>query len=300
MFPMLWAEKHIDIGTNVFDKEWDLLIILDACRVDALKEVSPEFNFLDDINSIWSVGSTSKEWYANTFQGNRPEIGETALVSGNGWVEPLFEGQPNWSYWTMTRHSIWHNSSVINNALDRPLPSKEDFGEYVTVYEDRGGDCGTVALPDDVTNAAIKTGRETNTERMVVHYMQPHAPYLHERDGNKLPKMHNSPFESLRNGSTSREEVWEAYLNNLRLVLHSVENLLANIDADEVVISSDHGELFGECGLYSHIAACPHPALKRVPWVTTSAEDTHQMEPELSTEDINVDTKTRLRDLGYL
>jgi hypothetical protein len=38
--------------------------------------------------------------------------------------------------------------------------------------------------------------------------------------------------------------VWEAYLDNLRYVLDNIEELLQNVDG-KVVISADHGELFG-------------------------------------------------------
>jgi len=54
-------------GTNVFDRDWDALIILDACRVDALREVEDEYDFLTVDDSITSVGSTSFEWMNHTF-----------------------------------------------------------------------------------------------------------------------------------------------------------------------------------------------------------------------------------------
>jgi hypothetical protein len=39
------------IGTNVFNEDWDLLVVLDTCRVDSLKSVSEEYSFLD---SYWN------------------------------------------------------------------------------------------------------------------------------------------------------------------------------------------------------------------------------------------------------
>jgi hypothetical protein len=72
------------------------------------------------------------------------------------------------------------------------------------------------------------------------------------------------------------------------------------------VITADHGELFGEWGLYGHISGILHPSLKRVPWVETTAEDTQSYEPQLTsprgeareTEDEAV--TQRLADLGYM
>jgi hypothetical protein len=300
LYPALFLQKYVDLGTNVYDREWDLLVVLDACRVDALRQVAPEFDFLGEVGALWSVGSTSKEWYANTFQGPHPAVGDTALVSGNPWPADLFERDTDWSYWTMTANSVWHGNGVLDRALRRRLPGRDDFAAYVTVSEDRGGDCGTVAVPELVTDAAVHTGRRSDAPRTVVHYMQPHAPYLQELDGNRLPEMHRYPFDALRDGDATRDEVWAAYLDNLRLVLEWVGVLLDNVDAERVAITADHGELFGEWGLRTHIAACPHPALRRVPWALTTAEDTGDREPEPPSETVDVDTEQRLADLGYL
>jgi hypothetical protein len=78
--------SRFPIGVNVFEKEWDTLIVLDACRIDAIREVAPEYKFLKnaEIDSIWSVGSASSEWYAQTFvRDYARELAETALISSN-------------------------------------------------------------------------------------------------------------------------------------------------------------------------------------------------------------------------
>jgi hypothetical protein len=54
-------------GTNVYEKDWDLLLILDACRVDAIEEVADEYSFLDTPGTMRSVASTSIEWMEETF-----------------------------------------------------------------------------------------------------------------------------------------------------------------------------------------------------------------------------------------
>lgn len=45
------------LGTNVFTRDWDLLVILDACRVDAMREVAGEYEFIQKVDSIRSVGA---------------------------------------------------------------------------------------------------------------------------------------------------------------------------------------------------------------------------------------------------
>ncbi|MFC5278677.1 hypothetical protein ACFPM1_07900 [Halorubrum rubrum] len=64
---LLSVTKRYRWGTNVFDRDWDLLVVLDACRVDALREVADEYGFVGDVESMTSVGSTSFEWMNHTF-----------------------------------------------------------------------------------------------------------------------------------------------------------------------------------------------------------------------------------------
>lgn len=37
--------SRYQIATNIFSREWNLLLVLDACRVNAMREVTPEYEF---------------------------------------------------------------------------------------------------------------------------------------------------------------------------------------------------------------------------------------------------------------
>ncbi|MFC7080227.1 hypothetical protein [Halorussus caseinilyticus] len=103
-------------------------------------------------------------------------------------------------------------------------------------------------------------------------------------------------------GPTPRSAAWSAYLENLRWVLEEVELLLSNMDADTLVVSSDHGEAFGEWGLYGHYRHVPIPVLKNVPWVELSATDSGEYEPAVEAKSVDVtddDVEQRLSALGY-
>lgn len=63
----IFANSRYNVGHNIFDSEWDCLIILDTCRPDALDIVSDEYEFINEITKKWSVGADSSEWMANTF-----------------------------------------------------------------------------------------------------------------------------------------------------------------------------------------------------------------------------------------
>ena len=67
-----------------------------------------------------------------------------------------------------------------------------------------------------------------------------------------------------------------------------------------MVITADHGELFGEWGLFGHMAELPVGPLLRVPWARAAASDerTHDPSEYDRTEDaLSVDD--RLTALGY-
>jgi hypothetical protein len=87
-------------------------------------------------------------------------------------------------------------------------------------------------------------------------------------------------------------------------VLEEVDKLLDNIDSEQVVISADHGEAFGEFGTFRHPKYVPLPMLKKVPWVRTTATDKKTRKPDnvldssedLTTEEVN----DYLKQMGYL
>jgi len=99
------------------------------------------------------------------------------------------------------------------------------------------------------------------------------------------------------------------YLDNLRLALDSVGTLLQNLDAENVIITADHGESFGEYGgKFGHIDGYLTPQVRKVPWVTTTATDQETVTPDSryqrgadaeSSSFNGQDLKEHLEDLGY-
>jgi glucan phosphoethanolaminetransferase (alkaline phosphatase superfamily) len=153
-----------------------------------------------------------------------------------------------------------------------------------------------------MTDHAINAGRNDDPDRLIVHYMQPHLPYLGRamREGRSLTDLEREGYEQLERGDADRDEVYELYKETLRVVLDEIEVLLENIDADRVAITSDHGEAFGEECAYGHPEGFPHPIVKKVPWVETSASDEGTREPDLEhNSEEQVELEQHLRDLGY-
>jgi len=288
------TDPFID-GKNIFDREWELCILLDACRVDALEASISDLSVPDEseinVSSIQSVGTASEEWMKQTFSTDSAALSETKYITGNP-----------------------HTAHVDKTDQFAAVDEVWRYG-----WDD---ELGTVP-PRAITERAVAAGRENGADRILVHYMQPHTPYLArannglQRSGEvyntqsrsvaaedyfqKRTKEKDNPIDQLRCGEIEKETVWEAYIENLQIVLDEVSDLLTNITAETAVITADHGELFGEWGLYEHPFHMPVPELRSVPWVSTTAVDTGTLEPSLSPQqaEIDDDVDRRLRDLGY-
>lgn len=270
-------DAFVDEGTNVYDRDWDLLVILDGCRTDAMKEVAHEYDFLNNPGTHRSPGSASYQWMDRTFTDKyTEEMRKTAHVTANPFSDD-FCAPDDWAI----LDEVWRDG-----------------------WDD---DIGTVPA-QRVTDRAIQVAREHegNYERLLVHYMQPHLPSVPNplsnagdlggwRDGREMA------WQGLRRGQFSEKEVWDAYISNLRYVLDEVDVLLSNVNAGRAVLSADHGNAKGEWGIYGH-PNVPLNVLRDVPWYRTSAIDERTRDPDLEfgkKGDSSKSVEERLNALGY-
>jgi hypothetical protein len=268
-------------GTNVYDDEWDLLLVLDACRVDALEAVAPKYDFVPNaVPSIRSVAPNSHLWMKRTFTASRrDEVAETTYVTANGHVKGFGNGT-----FELAFDQFGHIDRVYEHGFDRELET---------------------IPPRAVTDATVSALRSDATSRTIAHYMQPHTPYrslgLDGLGGGGDKAFRETVWDWIHAGKLSRDEAWEHYLDNLRWVLDDVELLLRSVDADRVVITADHGEAYGEWGAYGHSATGEFDGLRRVPWVVTDATDDGEYEPTAAeSDDEQVDVDEQLKYLGYV
>jgi len=293
----LWhtVTSRCPVGTNVFERDWDALIILDACRVDALRAVADDYDFIESVDSVWSVGSTSHEWASKTFTTEyRDEIRTTGYVTGNGYLHQA-SVRDTYPPSGGTAPVGWPDWNVVDI---------DEFAFVDQVWQDGRIEEVRTVPPHRITDRAVRASREHDADRMIVHYMQPHSPYIADavdgRDVDPDEVDFVEPLGAMRRGELAIDVARERYIDNLHLVLEEVRTLFDNLDADRVAITADHGELFGEWGEYGHPDGLPFPAVRRVPWVVTSATDTGEYEPEIERSETETDIEQHLKDLGYV
>jgi hypothetical protein len=282
-------------GVYVYDESWDNLIILDACRYDTFRELNKIQGLLE---YRISRGSSSEEFLLENFT-----------------KHPTFEYFPDLIY-------IAANPYVSSLVHDR-------FYKLYPVW-DYGWDekLGTVP-PSNVVNAALEATRSHPDKRLIIHFMQPHFPSLEEKlEGdtgfqglrrtvldniNPIGKGWDLTAESLLDqGKLNVNQVWSAYKQNLRIVLSYVEKLIPGLKG-KTVITSDHGDLFGErIGLLFPFKISGHrknfhvKQLVKVPWLIVNNE---HKRIEMSTKNMKEKKnnslqdeekiRDRLRKLGY-
>ncbi|KAA9409949.1 hypothetical protein EGO51_09080 [Haloarcula hispanica] len=261
-------------GDNIYDYDWDLLIVVDACRLDLMQEVATDYDYIPEVNTVWSVDSTTALWMQRTFK--KRDTSDTTYI--------------------------------CSNPFSADYLAKDDFNDLREVWKKAWNTPGTVP-PRAITDATIDSMRNKESSRTIAHYLQPHCPFIPKPDlseGKRKSEFgdqdHRDVWELYRDSVISFDELWEGYRQNLKLVLDDISLLLENVSAEKVVITSDHGNALGRWGIYGHPPRMPHKSLREVPWIETSAKENGDYSPEMTDyeQSQEVDRDDQLAALGYM
>jgi len=282
-----------DGAVDVMGEDWDTLIVLDACRAD-LFEQHVNLSDYDEYRREVSRGSTTLEWVEQNFADE--SYGDTVYITTNPYVS---------------------------------LAAGDAFHELVELWVDEFDDELNTVPPDRVVSAARRAHEEYPHKRVVVHFMQPHHPFVpspelqfdgwhvaeyddwREDAGNTTDENDGTgvgtPWEALSKGMVSCETVWNAYGSNLDLALDAVDDLLGDIEG-RVVVTSDHGNMLGErtfpfpLRVYGHPIGIRNSELVEVPWAVIQRGNRREVEVD-STYSVGseheVTIEDRLEALGY-
>lgn len=273
-------EERVDI----MSEDWDNLILLDACRFDAFQDVASDLP--GDLKMVKSKASATDEFLRANFLDR--ELYDTVYVTAN---PQLYR---------------------IENGIYQVEPINVSFHKQIDVWQDHWHDEHRTVMPDVVTEAAIDAARQYPDKRLIVHYLQPHAPYVGKTGKEELPTEYLDFWASFQNGKfdVSLETAKNAYIENLELVLPYASELLSVLEG-KTVITADHGELLGErdspipIRRFGHPAHTDLPALVEVPWFVSESGPRREIVTSSPTPEKGDETpdsevvKDRLRDLGY-
>jgi len=274
---------------NLFNEDWDTLIILDACRYDFFEKVYRDY--LDGkLEKRISPASHTVEWLIKSF----PDKYDITYISANPFINSF--------------------NIPLKNILPKSKSSwkaTEHFFKVIDVWQ-FGWDENLNTVHPRTVNTAYFANQ--SNKKTIVHYLQPHTPYLshdftidlcnfnrdrtiNESKGGytgKTPLKHLRELlaRSLR-ATLGTEGYWQIrkllnlppwdvfewfwrrgysedilfyYEDNLKQVLDYVRQLIDNISG-KIIVTSDHGEAFGEQGVWEHDLKVRIPVLIEVPWL---------------------------------
>ena len=261
-------------GDDFMTEDWDNMIILDACRYDMFEE----HNTIEgELESRISRGSATIGFLKGNFDGRK--FHDTVYVTANPQLE-------------------WNTDKV-----------ETEFYKIINLWEDEDSwneELHTV-LPEKVTERALEAAEEHPDKRILVHYMQPHTPFLPEEGEEAMSEYiyWHRIMEGVLN--PTKEEAWELYNNNLKRAMPHVKELVEKLGG-KTVVTADHGNMVGERSFPIPSREWGHPnrtyteQLIKVPWLVIDGDrrEIVEEEPEKSASDSEEEQiKEKLKHLGY-
>jgi len=265
LLPLVIAVLYLrNNGAYVLAEPWNNLIILDACRYDVFQEAVASEKTKGKLEYRISRGSDTESFMIYNFDHG---VGKDVVyISANPHSE-ILKGRV---------HKV---VSVWQTDWDE---------EYQTV------------LPEALCRRAHQASKDYPNNRLIVHFIQPHFPYIGYKHLNISKVDGNTILTSLANEGKNAEdrpspksdtfltysalkvyaaarlstgEHFKAYKENLRRAMTCVAKLVTELPG-RTIITADHGEAFGEyihplipIRAYGHFHNMRNEVLTKVPWL---------------------------------
>lgn len=232
--------------SDIRKEKWDLLIILDACRLDTFQKV----NWIEGELDILKTGSSTVDYFRKFFS-------EGAIVSGQLLVKQLDIVYISANPW-------------INMQFEKTFKVVRTVWDYGWDY------VNFTVHPATMSSETFRTVEKYPKGRIISHWLQPHHPFIGEFQLGIPDAPSNCPhggaggnvWREFQRGKISKEDFIKAYESNLEFALKYVEPIVRELSKKKkIIITSDHGNVFGEYGLYGHPNGYDYPELTEVPWL---------------------------------
>lgn len=243
--------KQEDLLKALFKEEYYILIILDACRYDMFKIIFHKYIRGKLIGAL-SPGSNTYEWLPRVF--------------------PILKFKyPK----VFSAHPAINSIGVEYRGFKaiKYIPSEN----IIDIWKYRWNKTFNTVLPMDLVRYVTKYGL---SNKNILWFVQPHFPWIYNyKVSEKIIKESIKRKidyeviikEMIKRRRLSREQIIRAYMLNLHEALNAVSKLIDFIKRNgfygRIIITSDHGELLGEYGLYGHVQKLYLSELRIVPWL---------------------------------
>ena len=286
-------------GEYVMARDWDNLLLLDACRLDLYRQVANP-----DADAIRSRGSATPEWVRENFVGR--SFPDTVYVTANPYV------------------------SIITD---------DEFHARYDVWDDAWDDEAETVRPDTLAERTRAIAADHPDKRLIVHFMQPHQPFVDSDLPGSFWNVDESPWTAMQDDGVDASAILRAYADNLRLAYPVARELGMDLPGKSVITADHGnmlGERVRPFPIreYGHRESLYTPANVEVPWdelpfetrkpivagdapAATHDQDTEgrgqaetaaehgdgtaaEGRPAAGKREITADVTDRLADLGYV
>ena len=277
-------------GVYIANEDWGVLIILDAAGYNLFRSQVGEFGVdPEHVQARVSRGSATPQFLAENFPDEYPD---TVYITGNPMVDVHVGGK---------------------------------FHDLVSVWKTHWDEEEKTVHPKDVRDIAIDTAARYPDKRVIVHFMQPHWPFIgqtltdevigfgatraraDEKYEDEVDGEEKNLWDLVERGEIDSDRAQEAFAGNLQLALpHALA--VAREVTGRAVVTADHGNAIGEWAwpfpvrIYGHPPGVRIPSLVRVPWLPFESDKRRKINAgETKTHEYNDETATeRLEVLGYV
>lgn len=283
-------------GDYILDEKWDNLIILDACRYDFFEKFLQRWKLPGVLEQRNSRGSHTKSFLTENFKNQ--SYNDIIYITANPYVDIMV---------------------------------REKFCKVISVWIDGWSKKYHTVLPETTYQYTLKTIKEQTGKKLIIHFMQPHYPYI---DLNVEIKTLETLRESAQNKKLTLDEDFNkkqrkekfcslysyyvykmfdidthirGYWRNLEVSFPYIKKLLKKLPG-KTIITADHGEAFGEfihpfipIKYYGHRESVRIPILTKVPWfISKNREENLQNKKLLTEKDLIAQKVKGLRDRNDL
>jgi hypothetical protein len=217
-----------------------------------------------------------------------------------------------------------HGDIVYVNG--NPRLAVEEYGEFhdiIHVWQEQWNEEHRTVLPEAMREAAIKAHDRHPEKRILIHFIQPHIPFIGETaaempNGAKIQtkvdgikKREKKPYDAVADGTISPDMPRKAYHESLELALEEVYKIIDAVDG-KTVVTADHGELLGERSAsffgnsgsrysrWGHPSNTPLKPLVKVPWWIPQYDSRRTVTGgRVNTSEETAATEEQLEALGY-
>lgn len=278
----LYADENKEI--NIMDEKWDYLIILDACRYDYFLNNYKKY-LHGKLKKVLSTACCTREWCEKSFKERyndvvyisaNPIINSKIEVKGFKAKNHFFKIIDVWAWgWNEYLGTVPPNK--VNEAVKKFIdiyPDKKFIIHYLQPHEPYLGSIHSIGFSRPISGTVLGGLQSDGINNLlelflrVLSFLFKQFNLFGNRPSWKIREFLNlppaTPMDAVRR-KLGDAGLRLSYEKNLRIVLKYVEKLLGELSGT-IIITSDHGELLGEKGSYSHGLKCIDPLLREIPW----------------------------------